>query len=43
MNEALFDMLRVKGYRITEPRKAIIGLLENSHLTFKELQQKWEI
>jgi len=38
--EKYFNKLRKKNLRITEPRKALIEILEDNHLTFKEIQSK---
>lgn len=35
-----FDQLRKKNLRITNARKAMIEVLENNHLTFKEIQRE---
>lgn len=34
------DKIRKSGYRLTNNRIAIIDILENQHLTFKELQKE---
>jgi Fur family ferric uptake transcriptional regulator/Fur family peroxide stress response transcriptional regulator len=36
--ETYFNKLRKKNLRITNSRKAMIDVLENNHLTFKEIQ-----
>ncbi len=36
--EKYFNKLRKKNLRITEPRKALIEILQDNHLTFKEIQ-----
>lgn len=36
--EKYFNKLRKNNLRITEPRKALIEILEDNHLTFKEIQ-----
>lgn len=36
--ETYFNKLRKKNLRITSSRKAMIDVLENNHLTFKEIQ-----
>ncbi len=38
--ERYFDVLRKRNLRITEPRRALIEILEDNHLTFKEIQKK---
>ncbi|NMA05598.1 MAG: transcriptional repressor [Acholeplasmataceae bacterium] len=38
--EKYFNVLRKKNLRITKPRKALIEILEDNHLTFKEIQKK---
>lgn len=35
-----FDQLRKKNLRITNARKAMIEILEDNHLTFKEIQRE---
>jgi len=35
-----FDKIRKNGFRLTNNRIAIIEILENQHLTFKELQKE---
>lgn len=35
-----FDQLRKKNLRITNARKAMIEVLEDNHLTFKEIQRE---
>lgn len=36
--EKYFNKLRKNNLRITEPRKALIEILQDNHLTFKEIQ-----
>ncbi|MGI6360392.1 MAG: transcriptional repressor [Acholeplasmatales bacterium] len=38
--EKYFNILRKRNLRITEPRRALIEVLEDNHLTFKEIQKK---
>ncbi len=38
--EKYFDVLRKRNLRITAPRRALIEILEDNHLTFKEIQKK---
>ncbi len=38
VKEKYYEMLRKKNLRITEPRKALIEILQDNHLTFKEIQ-----
>ncbi len=38
--ERYFDILRKRNLRITKPRRALIEILEDNHLTFKEIQKK---
>ncbi|MFA5719601.1 MAG: transcriptional repressor [Acholeplasmataceae bacterium] len=38
--ERYFEILRKKNLRITKSRRAMIEILEDNHLTFKEIQKK---
>jgi len=38
IKEKYYDLIRKKNFRLTKYRIAIIEVLENKHLTFKELQ-----
>lgn len=38
--EKYFDKLRKKNLRITNSRRAMIEVLEDNHLTFKDIQRK---
>lgn len=38
--ETYFDKLRKKNLRITKPRIAMIEILQDNHLTFKEIQTR---
>jgi Fur family transcriptional regulator, peroxide stress response regulator len=39
IKERYFNKLRSEGMRLTRSRKAMIEVLENQHLTFKEIQK----
>lgn len=38
--ERYFEILRKKNLRITKSRRAMIEILEDNHLTFKDIQKK---
>lgn len=40
LKERYYEQIRRSGHRLTENRKAMIQILENQHLTFKEIQSE---
>lgn len=38
LKETYYSQIRKSGHRLTDNRKAMIEILENQHLTFKEIQ-----
>ena len=38
--ERYYEIIRSRGHRLTENRKAMIDILENQHLTFKEIEKE---
>lgn len=40
LKEIYYEQIRAGGYRLTDNRKAVIDILENQHLTFKQIEQE---
>ena len=40
IKEKYYDKIRCMGHRLTNNRIAMIEILENQHLTFKEIQKE---
>lgn len=40
LKEKYYEQIRKKGYRLTDNRKTMIDILENKHLTFKQIEER---